>query len=273
MSVKVITLFALLFAAVALGYDTKYTPSLFILDHCSPEGNDYLLFWVDAAAEGHITQNEVDGVINLIDFHEQCESSPHIQFNREIQIGPSLSSAGTPGEVRYTTDGCVDGTEDLEVYLPFYGWSSLSNSLSTCPRAQPPGGPVSAPVSAPLPPTLRGIHVPSSVNVAVVGGSLVEVPSQRVILDSVVLREKITSVKNSQLSNEFVVSTARGDAVLSCLDETCYSAALVFPNSPEEMCSSTNAGLFEVFGESLFACSKLPSSLPDSSSIYSWVKL
>ena len=172
MSVKLVALFALLFT-VALCYDTKYTPSLFILDHCSPEGNDYLLFWVDEAAEGHITQNEVDGVITIIDFDERCNSEPHIQFNREVQIGESITT-GLAGEVRYTTTGCYSD-EDLEVKLPVFSWVSLTRPGGCLGKKR---SLINTPIS------------PVSVDVAVIGGSLVELPSQRVILDSVILREK-----------------------------------------------------------------------------------
>jgi len=275
---------------------------LFILDHCSPSGGDYLLFWVDNDGEGHITQREVDGVITLVDFHTQCDDTPHIQFNREIQIGPSVDSTdyegdlkeigkryitdpGTPGEIRFTNSStcayAYDGTfgsedyerfsfEDIEIYLADIGdgygpgWYSLTQSFDDTylcalfyyfEREEETGK--------------RSVSVFNK-ELSIVDGSLMF--GEQVILDSVLLREQITSYKKLE-AGKYEVTTQKGSAELHCFSDDCLLASLVFPNSPNANCLEEEAGVFKLFSENLFACSKLPSGIIGSSSVYSWIKL
>jgi len=301
---RVVAVFLLLIAAIVC-YDTKYTPSLFILDHCSPSGGDYLLFWVDNDGEGHITQREVDGVITLVDFHTQCDATPHIQFNREIQIGPSVGSTdfdgndfkryitddGTPGEIRFTNSSTcayafqgVFGDpgyvrysfEDLEIYLEDIdgygpGWVSLTQSYSHTQNCTfyLPSFEEEAPEEAPDTDKRRSINLFNN-DLSIVDGSLLF--GEQVILDSVLLREKITSYKKLE-AGKYEITTQKGSAELHCFSDDCLLASLVFPNSPKSNCLEEEAGLFKTFSENLFACSKLPSGTIGSSSVYSWIKL
>ena len=177
-----------------------------------------------------------------------------------------MDDEGSFGEVRYVITSDCFGAEDLEIFLPEYGWTSLSRSWDDIFDCFFPEIDFTTEKTTIEP---RGLY---NQNFEIVEDSLVEISSGRVILDSVVLREKIISF-HKDTTFHFEITTKRGNAQLLCLDETCSSTSLIFANSPTEICNGVNAGLFEVNMEHSFVCSKLPSGMPGSSNVYSWIKL